>query len=83
MKKGYRFSHMELYAKIKEHLKEYKTIAEIVELAELNRSSIIPYMRLLEDKRLVTSKRFRTNTKTGSTQSYKLSTENLEYQYLG
>jgi len=53
MKKGYRFSHMELYAKIKDYLQDYKTLAEIIELAEVNRTSVIPYMRLLEDKSLV------------------------------
>jgi hypothetical protein len=83
MKKGYRFSHMELYAKIKDYLEDYKTLAEIIELAEVNRTSVIPYMRLLEDKRLVISRRIRTETKTGCTRIYKLATENLEYQSLG
>jgi hypothetical protein len=83
MKQGYRFTHMELYAKIKDYLEDYKTLAEIIEVAEVNRTSVISYMRLLEDKRLVTSKRIRTNTKTGCTRVYKLSTENLEYELLG
>jgi transcription initiation factor IIE alpha subunit len=83
MKKGYRFTHMELYAKIKDYLEDYKTLAEIIELAEISKTSVIPYMRLLEDKRLVTSRRVRTNTKTGCTRVYKLSTENLEYELLG
>jgi transcription initiation factor IIE alpha subunit len=73
---------MELYAKIKDYLEDYKTLAEIVEIAEVNRTSVIPYMRLLEDKRLVTSKRVRTNTRTGCTRAYKLSTENLEYELI-
>lgn len=83
MKKCYRFSHMDLYAKIKDYLQDYKTISEIVELAEINRALVIQNMRLIEDKRLVTSKRVRTNTKTGCTRIYKLATENLEYQFLG
>jgi len=82
MKRGYRFTHMELYEKIKEHLKDYKSIAEIVELAELNKWVVIQKMRLIEDKKLVTSKRVRTNTRCGCTRIYKLAVNDGELNFV-
>ena len=72
LNKQYGTTHMMLFDKIKSHLTDYKTIDEIMPIAEVSRPFLMQRLRLLEDKNLLVSAIVGTAYKKGSTKAYKL-----------
>jgi hypothetical protein len=72
LKKQYGTTHMMLFERIKDHLTDYKTLDEIMPIAEVSRPFLIQRLRLLEDKNLLVSAIVGTPYKKGSTKAYKL-----------
>ena len=63
---------MMLFEQIKPHLKDYKTIDEVINIVGYSKPLILQRLRLLEDKNLISSKLVKTPIKKGSTKAYKL-----------
>lgn len=72
LNKQYGTTHMMLFERIKSHLNEYKTLDEIMPIAEVSRPFLMQRLRLLEDKNLLVSAIVGTAYKKGSTKAYKL-----------
>ena len=72
LNKQYGTTHMMLFERIKDHLTDYKTLDEIMPIAEVSRPFLIQRLRLLEDKNLLVSTIVCTPYKKWSKKDYKL-----------